>query len=255
VPTGIDTFMEPASVTDELKNLRGVDFSLYTIFRPACMREGETYPVITWANGTCGEILGYAPLLGGIASYGYVVIASNSTWTGTAPTNMVQARALDYAAALNADPESELYGKLDLDHIGAMGHSQGASATGNVDGDPRVKSVIFWNSGASSEKPFLNVSGDRDVNMKTLESIESATNAATQPGAWVFFHQVLETGGSSTGHLVLMMQPERVIDLTLAWWDWQLKDDATAKEMFVGDSCGLCSLPDEFDYGANAHME
>jgi hypothetical protein len=66
---------------------------------------------------------------------------------------------------------------------------------------------------------------------------------------------VLETGGSSTGHLVLMMQPERVIDLTLAWWDWQLKDDATAKEMFVGDSCGLCSSPDEFDYGANAHME
>jgi hypothetical protein len=255
VPTGIETFMEPASVNAELANLRGVDFSLYTIFTPACMKAGETYPVITWANGTCGEILGYAPMLGGLASHGYVVIASNSTWTDTAPTNMVQARALDYAAALNADPESELYGKLDLEHIGAMGHSQGAGATGSVDDDPRVKAVIFWNAGTSDVKPFLNVSGDRDTGNRTKEALESATNSATQPGAWVYYHQVLETGGRSTGHLVLMMQPERVIDLTLAWWDWQLEDDQTAKAMFVGDGCGLCSSPDEFEYGANAHMQ
>ena len=100
---GVQTFMEPASVNADLLNLRGIDHSLYTIFRPACMKEGEKYPVITWANGTCGFTHGYGPLLGHVASHGFVIIASNSTWTNTAPTNSVQLRALDYAEALNND--------------------------------------------------------------------------------------------------------------------------------------------------------
>jgi hypothetical protein len=97
VPDGIETFMEPASVNAEIENLRGVDWGLYTIFRPACFKAGEKYPVITWANGTCGEIAGYSGLLSTVASYGYVVIAANSTWTGTPTTDTVQTRALDYA--------------------------------------------------------------------------------------------------------------------------------------------------------------
>ena len=31
-----------AVVTAQLKNTRGLDYSLYTIFRPACMKDGET---------------------------------------------------------------------------------------------------------------------------------------------------------------------------------------------------------------------
>jgi hypothetical protein len=255
VPIGIETFMEPQSVNAEIENLRDVDYSLYTIFRPACFKAGEKYPVITWANGTCGEIAGYAPLLSTVASYGYIVIASNSTWTATAPTDKVQLRALDYAKSINEDSKSIFYGKLDMEKIGAMGHSQGAKATSNADSDPRIKSLIFWNTGASSKKPFLNVSGDRDVGTPTLASIMSSTNAATQPGAWVYYHKVLETGGGSTGHLVLMEQPDRVIDMALAWWKWQLKGDAEAKKMFVGSDCGLCKTADQYDYGHNTMLQ
>jgi hypothetical protein len=256
IPTGIDTFAEPAEVTADLKNTRDLDYSLYTIFRPACMKDGEKYPVITWANGTCGLTHGYAPLLGTVASHGFVVIASNSSWTNTAPTNTVQLRTLDYAAALNVDPNSPLRGRLDLDNIGAMGHSQGALATVNADDDPRVDAAIYWNAGASNEKPFINVSGDRDINASlTKESMETLTNAATQPGAWVYYHQVLETGGNATGHLVLMEQPERVWELTVAWWKWQLKGNQDAKKMFVGENCGLCNRAAEFEYGHNPLLE
>jgi hypothetical protein len=255
LPAGIDTFNEPASVTDDLKNTRELDYSLYTIFRPACMKDGERYPVITWANGTCGLTHGYALLLGTVASHGFVVVASNSTWTATAPTNTVQLRALDYAAALNADSGSEFYQKLDLDKIGAMGHSQGAGATGAADNDPRVKAAIYWNSGVSNEKPFLNVSGDRDVNNRPLSTLQASTMGATQPGAWLWYHQVLETGGGSTGHLVLMEQPDRVWEVTVAWWKWQLNGDQTAKGMFVGDNCGLCNRDAEFEYGQNSLLQ
>jgi hypothetical protein len=254
-PTGIDTFMEPAETTVDLKNLRGLDSTLYTIFRPACMKDGETYPVITWANGTCGYTHGYAVLLGTIASYGYVIVASNSVWTNTAPSNGVQERAIDYAESLNEDETSPLYHRLDLDKVGAMGHSQGAAATITAAKDPRVKSVIFWNYGTTNEKPFLTVSGDHDVSMMTVDGLSALAGGSTQPAEWVYFHQILQTGGNTTGHLVLMEQPDRVVKMAVDYWDWQLKDDAKAKKTFVGSDCGLCNSPDQYDYGVNSNVQ
>jgi hypothetical protein len=255
---GIDTFAQPTSVNDEIKNLRGLDWTLVTIFRPACMKKGEKYPVIAWANGTCGETHGYSGLLSTVASHGFVVIAPNSTWTAavtTAAGTPVQVSAMDYAEALNADAKSPLYQRLDMSKVGAMGHSQGAAATGSTAADPRVKSVIFWNSGASNDKPFLNVSGDEDVGGGTVAALKSSTDAATKPGAWIYYHKVLANGGMNTGHLLLMEQPERVTDLALAWWKWQLLGDQEAKKMFVGADCGLCKTPAEFEYGHNTLLQ
>jgi hypothetical protein len=256
IPAGVQAFNEPASANAQVLNLRGLDHSLYTIFRPACMKEGETYPVITWANGTCGETQGYAPLLSTVASHGFVIFASNSTWTGTPPTDKVQLRALDYAKYLNEDSSSVLYHKLNLDKIGAMGHSQGAGATATASSDPRIKALMFFSGGTSNNEPFVYISADRDVGGSTTPaSLAQATNAATQPGAWIYYHQVLETGGTSTGHLVLMEQPERVVDMTIAWWKYRLNGDPTAKNMFLGDSCGLCDRTAEFEYGHNSLLQ
>jgi hypothetical protein len=256
LPTGVQTFKEPDSVNAEILNTRDIDYSLYTIFRPACMKDGETYPVITWANGTCGLTHGYAPLLSTLASHGFVIVASNSTWTATAPTDGVQVRALDYAAALNENQGSILYHRLNMDKVGAMGHSQGALATIKAGADPRIKSLIFWNGGVSNDKPFLYVSADRDVGgTSTPASLAMSTDGATQPGAWIYYHQVLETGGGSTGHLVLMEQPDRVVDMAIAWWQYQLNGDQEAKKTFVGDSCVLCNRASEFEYGINTLMK
>jgi hypothetical protein len=52
-----------------------------------------------------------------------------------------------------------------------------------------------------------------------------------------------------------MMQPERVTDLAVAWWKWQLKADPEAKKMFVGPDCGLCKSPADFEYGANSRLQ
>ena len=256
LPVGVDTFMEPASVNAQILNLRSLDHSLYTIFRPACMKDGETYPVITWANGTCGETAGYAPLLSTVASHGFVIFASNSTWTATAPTDKVQLRALDYAKYVNEDPTNVLYKRLNLDKIGAMGHSQGAMATATASSDPRIKALMFFSGGTSNNEPFVYISADRDIGGSTTPaSLADASAAATQPGAWIYYHQVLETGGSSTGHLVLMEQPDRVVGMTTAWWQYMLNGDQTAKAMFVGGGCGLCNQDTEFEYGHNALLQ
>jgi Chlorophyllase enzyme len=247
-PLAAAAFGEPESVTADVLDLRGQDLALYTVFRPACMKEGEKYPVITWGNGTCGQSGGYATLLATVASHGFVVFASNSRWTDGGNNEML--KALDFAKAANEDKTSPLYQKLDLDKIGAMGHSQGASATANAGKDPRIKALILWNgAGTSMDKPFLSVSGERDISANTPASMAAAVDGATQPGAWLFYHQVLETGGSVTGHLTLMEQAERVTEPAIAWWKYILNDDPEAKKMFVGADCGLCKSKDEFEFG------
>jgi hypothetical protein len=243
------TFGEPQSTTDDILNLRGGDLSLYTIFRPACMKDGEKYPVITWGNGTCGQSGGYAALNITLASYGFVVISANSRYTNAGNNEML--RALDLAKALNEDTNSKFYQKLDLDKVGAMGHSQGGAATVNAAMDPRVKSAIVWNADLSAPKPFLAVSGERDISGQSAAQMMSGVNGASQPGAWLYYHKVLETGGNFTGHLTLMEQPERVTDMTIAWWKYQLNGDAEAKKMFVGADCGLCNKKDEYEYGVH----
>ena len=248
------TFGEPAEVTADTLDLRGGDLSLYTIFRPACMHDGETFPVITWGNGTCGQSGSYAGLLATVASYGFVVIAANSRFTDAGNKEML--RALDLAKTLNEQEGSVFYKRLDLDKVGAMGHSQGSSATANASSDPRIKAVILWNGGLSvTTKPFLAVSGDRDIGGYTPADMSSAVQGSSLPAAFLYFHQVLETGGNVTGHLTLMEQPERVWKPTVAWWKYMLNGDEEAKKMFLGADCGLCNQKEAFEYGANANLK
>ena len=241
------SFGEPADVTANVADLQDVDLKLYTVYRPACMLEGEAYPVITWGNGTCGQTEGYGPLLRYVASHGYIVVAANTRYTGG---NGAMTKALDFAESINADESSVYFKRLDLEKIGAMGHSQGGGATITAASDSRIDSLIIWNGGSDASKPFLAVSGDYDIGNPTAMSLGRAVEGSSQPSAWLFYHKVPQTGAVS-GHLTLMNQPERVVEMTVAWWDYQLKGDMTARDFFVGDACGLCNKDEEFEYGVN----
>ena len=43
--------------------------------------------------------------------------------------------------------------------------------------------------------------------------------------------------------------------MAVAWWKWQLKGDQEAKNMFIGDNCGLCNRDAEFEYGHNSLLQ
>jgi hypothetical protein len=267
----IDSFGADPKGSADLKNTHDLDFGLYTVFYPGCMPEGQKFPLITWGNGTCAMPEGYGPLLRYVASHGYIVVAANSVQVGGG-TQMV--KAIDFMFAENKDSKSEFFGKIDEDKVGAMGHSQGGMGTIAAASDPRIKSVIIWNGGTSASKPFLAVSGDRDIG-GTPASMKNAVNAAPRPAAWLFYHQVpadvngSTTGTTAPGHLTLMMESERVQDVAVKWWDMMLKGDAEAKKMFVGPDCGICKgteLPSMWitgaekngpshEYGANSMLQ
>lgn len=237
-------FKEDPDLTAQLLDTRDLDFSLYTIYRPAKWVDGEKYPVITWGNGTCAQPEGYGALLRFVASHGFVVVAANSRWVGGA-TEMLH--GLDFLEAANEDSDSPYYHRLDLEKVGAMGHSQGSAGTVNAANDHRVKHVILFNAGATASKPYLAVSGEMDITNFTPASMAAAVDAAPE-AAYLFYHQVVGMGPLK-GHLTLMMQPERVTEATAGWWRMQFNDDAEARKVFVGSDCTLCNRTSEFDYG------
>jgi hypothetical protein len=247
-PTLVATYDEDARLSAAIDNTRTLDFALYTVYRPANWVAGETYPVLTWGNGTCFQPETYGALLRYVASYGFFVIAANSRFLSTG-TEMLN--ALNFAAAANANAASPYYQKLDLTKIGAWGHSQGSSAATKAASDSRIEDLIMFNAQDSATKPFLAVSGDMDITGFTPAGMATAVNAATVSGAWLYYHMIPDAG-SLGGHLTLVLQPERVVGPATAWWQMWFKTGSTAtaaRAWFVGSSCNLCNMTSEFEYG------
>lgn len=238
-------FNQDASSTASLLDIGDLDLKLYTVYRPANWGAGETYPVITWGNGTCAQPEGYGALLRYIASHGFIVVAPNSRYVGTGSPPPMR-RALDFMFAANQDASSPYFGKVDTDKVGAMGHSQGSAATAAAARDPRVDAAILFNGGTSATKPFLAVSGDRDLG-GTAASYRNAINRAPK-AAFLFYHRIPQSG-SFDGHLTLMTQPERVVEPATQWWKLILNNDPAAREWFVGTNCELCNQASDFEFG------
>src|SRR6185295_18591994 len=114
----------------------------FTLFRPDTLSPGGLcHPIITWGNGTGSTPTLYRSLLGNLASHGFVVIGSNNENVGQGdPKPMLV--GVTWVLEQNEDPSSVLYHHLDVTHIGATGHSQGAFATSSASGDSHITTNV-----------------------------------------------------------------------------------------------------------------
>jgi hypothetical protein len=102
---------------------------------------GFKSPIITWGNGTDATPGMYSTLLSHFASYGSTVIASTLANTGSG-------REIDdaghYLVTQNDTPGSVFAGNLDVHHVAAVGHSQGAGgATRAAANDPGLITTLM----------------------------------------------------------------------------------------------------------------
>jgi hypothetical protein len=252
-------FMENASLTamllQTMANGISTNFALYTVYRPAKWPSAPV-PVITWGNGTCAQPEGYGALLRYVASYGYFIVAANTTQVGTKNSDGSQPmlKALDYAAAANNDPTSPYYQKLDMSKVGAMGHSQGGGATVTAASDSRIQDIIIFNAADTAPKPYLAISGDKDITNFTVQGMMTAIDGASVPAAYLYYHDPIGSANDLLkGHLVLMLTPSRVTTQTVAWWQMTFRNDPTSTADFVGTNCGFCGHTSDptnsYDYG------
>ncbi len=242
------SFGEDPEATKRLLDVSALKMTLYTVYRPVNW-PATPVPIVTWGNGTCAQPEGYGALLRYIASHGFLVVAPNNRFVGD---GLAQKKALDFAFAANMNAMSPYYQKLDTTKVIAMGHSQGGLGTTAASSDARIKAAILFNGGTSAPKPFLALSGDRDLDFGDMGSpaaMGAAVTRSTQPQvAWLWYHKIPGTGASA-GHLTLMTQPERLAAATVAWSKHILQMDPESKTYFAGASCKLCNMKEDFEFG------
>ena len=104
--------------------------ALYVVFYPEAIAQSSgRAPLLTWGNGTGATPDQYSMLLTHLASWGFVVVASTNPNTGTGREMLA---AEDFLVAADADPASPFHGKLDVAHVGAIGHSQGSDGAAHA---------------------------------------------------------------------------------------------------------------------------
>lgn len=87
------------------------------------------YPVIVIVNASNTAALNLKPAYARLASWGFIVVGNDDRQTGTGKT---ASETLDYVLNLNKAENSELFGKIDEEHIGCIGYSQGGAGAINA---------------------------------------------------------------------------------------------------------------------------
>lgn len=221
-----------------------------TEIRPE-LKEGVKYPIIAWGNTACSDnSLLFPEFLPEIASHGFLIIdAGTPNGTGSVPQDATyMTQAIDWAFKENERPCSQYYHKLDTTKVAAMGQSCGGLMTYAVAGDPRLTTIILWDSGNLSndstiyDKLHTSVAffygGTSDV---AFNSAEADFDKITKDIAVFSGHQ------NQYGHYTTIDQDNggEYAQVGVAWLRWQLMDDQgpTGKQMFAGANCGICRAP------------
>lgn len=105
-------------------------YKKYEIWYPAAMSTNQdTYPVVIMANGTGVKASRYKEVFKHLSSWGFIVAGNEDENSRTGASSEA---TLEYLITQNSDSNSIFYHKLDLEHIGIGGHSQGGVGAVNA---------------------------------------------------------------------------------------------------------------------------
>jgi hypothetical protein len=249
----------------------------FVVFQPkdlAAATAKRKLGVYVWGTGGCSADANSARFhLTEIASNGYIAISPGQILTGPHANGMSLEKAdndpasvntaakmlaaLDWILTENKRQGSPYFGLIDPNRIAVAGNSCGGLLAIKVALDPRVKLLIFENSGifdvpptmvssnskvtkpgsdkadlAKLHTPVLYiVGGPQDVaeayamdNLKLINQVP--VFVADQPGA---------------GHVGLFLEPNgEATQIELDWLKWRFDGDQAAAKHFVGPDCTLC---------------
>ncbi|MEV0384902.1 alpha/beta hydrolase [Nonomuraea sp. NPDC050643] len=213
----------------------------YKLYYPTDLGAGGfKHPIITWGNGTNAVPTQYPGVLNQLASWGFVVVASTDTTTGTG-SEMIAAAT--YMVGRNTDASSVFHGRLDVTKVGAVGHSQGAGGAVNTatKSGGLITSVVpialpapIWVG--SGDKffvdqiacPVLFLSGTADGLISPHSAVLAYYNAVPGAAAKAMLkgagHNTIQgTGGGFLGYLT-------------AWLMYTLQGDSYARGAFAGSA-------------------
>jgi len=212
-------------------------------------------PIVTWGNGTDATPESYSRFLTHLASYGYTVIASTLTNTGSG--NQIAAGAR-YLVAQNGAAGSVFQGNLDVRHVAAVGHSQGAggatrAATNNPDLITTLMTFSLPNTTWVGANPNCPTAADcmYDPSKLTVPTFLTSTRGFTDaiiasPSTQQAFYNsipgraalgvIQNSEGRAADHSAIQdaNNPGGLLGYATAWLQYQLRGDTTAATAFTG---------------------
>ena len=230
-----------------------------TIWYP---EEEGTYPLILIGNPTGAPATTYPHFFERLASWGFVVAGNEEQNMGSGGS---LSSLLDTSLAEGRDPASPLYGKIDEEHIGIFGYSQG--------GVGAVNAVTKYPNGSKIDTLFTASAVDPKcgsyygwfyydptnltipcfIMASTGLSDDSGGDRSTGQGGWAPLESLKEmydilpddvmkvrarARGSEHGDMI-----RRTPGYLTAWMLYQLKGDEEAGQAFLGEDAEILKNP------------
>jgi len=226
-------------------------------------------PIYIFGNGACSnDGASSRQHLLEIASYGYLAIAPGGIYSGPAVkmtpksfsehrdrTRAVQlGEAINWAVAVNKNPESPFHGRIDTAHIAMSGYSCGGIQALKYAGDSRITTFVIMNSGLldKSTPEMGEMAGDKGlldrITVPILYVLGGKQDIA-YPNGTDDFKRITKVPAAvistDVTHQGTYNEPNggRAARAVVAWLNWRLRGDQNAAKWFVGPKCRLCSDP------------
>ena len=242
----------------------------YAVWYPSELESlDQVYPVVIWANGTGSKSATYEAFLTHLASWGFITVGNDDENTRTGASLNA---AIKFLMAENERADSIFYHKLDLDHVGIGGHSQGGPAVFNMvtnqeHGD--MVKVVYAVSATSSYHTGIYQDGwEYDISKVNVPTLLTAGTGTFDAGSATSKDQVNDDSkGIAQGICPLWSLEENFTLLPddiqkviarktgvdhgdshlqcdgymTAWFMYWLQDDAEAGNAFFGEDAELLS--------------
>ncbi len=217
----------------------------YEIYYP---KELETttkkYPAVVFTNGTGVAGSKYVALFEHFASWGFVVIGNEEpeTWNGVSSD-----KSIGYLLEQNKNKNSKFYQKIDIDNIGITGHSQGGVGVFNAitecsnskvykaavalsPTNEEQATLVKWHYDLTKiNVPIMMIAGTKgDFETQSVIPIEKMKSMYGKiPTDKVMARKT----GYEHGEMLYVAD-----GYVTAWLMWQLQNDMTASNAFIGDN-------------------
>ncbi|KIR03740.1 lipase [Lachnospiraceae bacterium TWA4] len=213
----------------------------------------QTYPIVVWGNGTANTYVNYEASLLSLASYGFVVVGCNDSNMGDGKTLYEMGL---FVKNLNTNKESIFYQKLDINHIGVGGHSQGACGAVNAATKYEESQTLFASLFTTS-LPKLEMCVDKknmefaywkyDVSLVDVPYF-ATTGTMFLDSLWISpLSSIKENFGQLSEKNPAFMARQIGANHNIvneyhgcgyfnAWFCYTLKNDLKAAQVFIGDS-------------------
>lgn len=224
------------------------DIGKITVWYPAELEAlSGKYPVVLFVNGTGVGASRFAPVFEHMASWGFIAVGNEdpSTWEGKKAD-----ATLAWVLRASEEPGSVFYGKVDVENIGVVGHSQGGVGVFNTINATEHKDLykcavalsptqeevaeqvlkIPYDPSKTAIPIFMLCGTENDV--ITSDNMEKSYAKVTAPKAMAV------RIGANHGEMLYTAD-----GYVTAWFLWHLKGDSEAVKAFTGENPELLTNP------------